>query len=82
MRTKAEGADSCKTFATAADIMLEDPFNLAVPNFTPKAGSPALGAASFFGLSGFTTTTYSGALGGTTNWLTGWSSFTPQSNTY
>jgi len=84
MQTKAEGADSCKTYPAAVDIMLENPFNLAAPNFTPKAGSPAIAAdaASFFGLSGFTTTTYVGAVGNATNWLTGWTSFTPQSNVY
>jgi len=83
MKTKAEGSDSCKTFTTAADIQLENPFNLAAPNFAPKAGSPALAAnaASFIGFSGFTATTYAGAIG-TTNWLTGWTSFTPQTNTY
>jgi hypothetical protein len=51
------------------------------PNFLPKAGSPALSGASFFGLSGFTTTTYIGAFG-TTNWTSGWASFTPQTNPY
>jgi hypothetical protein len=84
MRAKAEGADSCKTFSAAADIQLENPFNLAAPNFTPKAGSPAIAAnaASFFGLTGFTSTTYVGALGTADNWLNGWTSFTPQSNAY
>jgi len=82
MKTKAEGLDSCKTYTAATDIQLENPFNLAAPNFAPKAGSPALGAASFFGFTGFTATTYVGALDGTTNWLTGWTSFTPQTNTY
>ena len=82
MRIKAEGSDSCKTFTAAADILLTDPFNLAAPNFTPKAGSPALGAASFFGLTGFTATTYVGAVDATSTWATGWTSFTPQSNTY
>lgn len=83
VKTKAEAGDSCKTYATAAEIMLEDPFNLTAPNFMPKAGSPALGAnaASFVELSGFTNTTYAGALG-TTNWLTGWTSFTPKTNVY
>lgn len=81
VKLKAEGVDSCKTFTAASDIMLESPFTLAAPNFTPKAGSPALGAASFMGLTGFTSTTYVGAVG-TTNWVTGWTSFTPKTNVY
>jgi hypothetical protein len=81
VQAKAEGVDSCKTFASANDIMLENPFSLNAPNFLPKAGSPALSGASFFGLSGFTTTTYIGAFG-TTNWTSGWASFTPQTNPY
>ncbi len=81
VKTKAEGVDSCKTFASANDVMLENPFSLTAPNFLPKAGSPALSGASFFGLSGFTTTTYVGAFG-TTNWMQGWASFTPQTNVY
>jgi len=83
VKAKAEGVDSCKTFTAATDIQLENPFNLTAPNFMPKAGSPALAAnaASFIGLSGFTATAFSGAVG-TTNWLAGWTSFTPQTNVY
>ena len=81
VQAKAEGVDSCKTFASANDVMLENPFNLTAPNFLPKAGSPALAGASFFGLTGFTTTTYVGAFG-TNNWMQGWTSFTPQTNVY
>jgi hypothetical protein len=81
VRTKAEGADSCKTYTAAADIQLENPFNLTAPNFAPKAGSPALSGASFVGLTGFTATTFVGAVG-TNNWLQGWTSFTPQTNVY
>ncbi len=81
MRTKAEGSDSCKTYTAVADIKLSNPFSLTAPDFSPLAGSPALNAASFFGLSGFTATTYVGAVG-PDNWLNGWTSFTPQANTY
>ena len=83
VKSTAEGVDSCKTYTSASDIMLENPFNLAAPNFMPKAGSPALGAdvASFYQLPNFTVTTYVGAVG-TTNWLQGWTSFTPQTNVY
>ena len=83
VKAQAEGSDSCKTYTAATDIMLENPFNLPAPNFAPKAGSPATaaGAASFVGLSGVTSTTYAGAIG-TTNWLQGWTSFTPKTNVY
>jgi hypothetical protein len=81
MRTKAEGSDSCKTYTAFADIKLSNPFSLTAPDFSPLAGSPALDAASFFGLSGFTATTYVGAVG-PDNWLSGWTSFTPQTNVY
>ena len=83
VRIKAEGVDSCKTFTAATDIMLENPFSLNAPNFAPKAGSPATAAnaSSFVGLTGFTATTYVGAVG-TTNWLQGWTSFTPKTNVY
>lgn len=83
VKTTAEGVDSCKTYVAASDIMLENPFNLAAPNFMPKAGSPATAAnaASFYQLPNFTVTTYAGAVG-TTNWLQGWTSFTPKTNAY
>lgn len=83
VKAKAEGVDSSKTFAAATDIMLENPFNLAAPNFAPKAGSPATAAnaASFVGLANFTATTYAGAIG-TNNWAQGWTSFTPKTNVY
>lgn len=80
-KAKAEG-NGCITYANAADIMLEAPFNWDSPNYMPKAGSPALAGASFTGLDAFfTSVTYRGAFG-TTNWLTGWASFTPQTNVY
>ena len=83
VKATAEGVDSCKTYTSANDIMLENPFNLTAPNFMPKAGSPATAAdvASFYQLPNFTVTTYVGAVG-TTNWLQGWTSFTPQINVY
>jgi hypothetical protein len=61
---------------------LEDPFNWNAPKYQPKAGSAALTGASFSGLDPFfTVTTFRGAFG-TTNWMTGWVSFTPQTNAY
>lgn len=80
VKTKAE-SEGCITYTAATDIMLENPFNLAAPNFLPKAGSPALTGGDFTGLTGFTATTYRGAFG-TTNWASGWTSFTPQTNVY
>ena len=62
--------------------MLEAPFNWDAPNYLPKTGSPALTGAVFTGLDAFfTNVAYRGAFG-TTNWLTGWASFTPQANAY
>jgi hypothetical protein len=81
LKTKAE-ANGCITYTNANDIMLEAPFNFDAPNFMPKANSPALTGAVFTGLDPFfTNVPYRGAFG-TTNWLTGWASFTPQTNVY
>lgn len=80
VRTKAE-SEGCITYSDWNSLQLENPFSLSAPNFLPKAGSPALSGASFTGLTGFTTTTYVGAFG-TTNWMQGWTSFTPQTNVY
>lgn len=81
VKAKAE-ANGCITYTDANDIMLEAPFNWDAPNYLPKSGSPALSGAAFTGMDAFfTTVTYRGAFG-STNWLTGWTSFTPQTNTY
>lgn len=81
VQTKAE-ANGCITYANADAIMLEAPFNWDNPNYAPKAGSPALTGASFTGLDAFfTNVPHRGAVGAT-NWLQGWTSFTPQTNTY
>ena len=81
VKTKAESEGNI-TYAAANDIMLEAPFNWDAPNYLPKAGSPALAGAVFTGLDPFfTSVAYRGAFG-TTNWLSGWSSFSPQTNVY
>lgn len=81
VKTKAE-SEANTTYANADEIMLEKPFDFDAPNFMPKTGSPALTGAVYTGLDAFFTTgTFRGAFG-TTNWLTGWSSFTPQTNAY
>jgi hypothetical protein len=83
MRTLAE-SQGCITFTDHTAIGLTAPLNLTAPNFTPITGSPALSGASFVGLgSFFTPTTHRGAVGlGATNWLSGWTSFTPKTNVY
>ncbi len=81
LQAKAE-ANGTKTYATAEEVMLEAPFNFDTPNFTPKTGSPALTGAVFTGLDAFfTPVQHRGAIG-TTNWTTGWTSYTPNTNAY
>jgi hypothetical protein len=62
---------------TTADNVLTAPFNLTNPNFTPVAGGAAASGANFTGLDNtfFTTTTYKGAVDGSSNWLQGWTRF-------
>ena len=50
--------------------------------YTPIAGSPLLGAASFAGWTGFDTVSYIGAFDGSTNWMSGWTNFDPQNAKY
>ena len=50
--------------------------------YTPIAGSPLLGAASFTGWTGFDTVSYIGAFDGSNNWMTGWTNFDPQNTKY
>lgn len=81
VETKALAEGNSK-HAAASEINLTNPFSLTAPNFLPAAGSPALAGAAFTGLgSFFTTTTFRGAFG-TDNWMSGWASFTPQTNVY
>lgn len=81
IRTKVE-ASGTTTYTNPADIQLEAPFNWDAPNYMPKAGSPALTGANFAGMDAFfTQVAFRGAFG-PTNWMTGWVSFTPQSNPY
>jgi hypothetical protein len=86
LRTKVE-AEGSKIFASRDEIMLENPFNLATPNFKPKTGSPAITpavtAADNNGLDAFfVKENFRGAIG-TTDWTTtGWASWTPKTNSY
>ncbi len=50
--------------------------------YTPVAGSPLLGAASFTGWTGFDTVSYIGAFDGSNNWMSGWTNFDPQNTQY
>ncbi len=50
--------------------------------YTPVAGSPLLGNASFTGWTGFDTVTYIGAFDGSNNWMAGWTNFDPQNTKY
>lgn len=81
--TKA-AAEGNVTYATANEIKLTDPFNLAAPNFLPQAGSPALTGANYTGLDAAwfkTTDAFRGAFG-SVNWMDKWTSFSPKANTY
>lgn len=51
-------------------------------SFAPLSGSPLLSAASFTGLSGFTTVSYIGAFNASDNWTDGWTNFDPQNADY
>ena len=76
VQTAAE-SNATVTLTAAADAKLTDPFNLTNPNLLPATGSPALTGAAFAGdltNAFFTSTTYRGAFG-TTNWMSGWTSF-------
>ena len=55
---------------------------VGVDGYTPIAGSPLLGAASFEGWTGFDKVSYIGAFDGTNNWATGWTNFDPQNTKY
>ena len=50
--------------------------------YTPIAGSPLPGAASFAGWTGFDTVSYIGAFDGSNNWMSGWTNFDPQNAQY
>ncbi|WP_207511859.1 hypothetical protein [Longitalea luteola] len=81
VQAKAESEGSV-TYTNPADIKLKSPFTIANPDLTPETGSPALTGASFTDMdSFFETVTFRGAVG-TTNWLTGWTSFSPKTNNY
>ncbi len=67
LKSLAEGRDGSKSFASATDIGLTDPFNNAAPNLLPKSGSAAATTVAKFdgtalGDAFFTKVTYVGAV--------------------
>ena len=55
---------------------------VGLDGYTPIAGSPLLGAASFTGWTGFDNVSYIGAFDGSNNWMAGWTEFDPQNAKY
>ena len=55
---------------------------VGLDGYTPIAGSPLLGAASFTGWTGFDNVNYIGAFDGSNNWMAGWTEFDPQNAKY
>lgn len=73
-------ANNNRKLSETVDLMLNDPYNYAAPDWTPKVGSPALLGASFLHsrlAAGFTTTTYVGAFGLNDTWADDWTEFDP-----
>ena len=73
LKTLVETRDGSKTFATAADVGLTDPFNNTAPNLLPKTGSAAITATAAFTTTAltdafFTKTTYVGAVDPANDW--------------
>lgn len=62
---------------TNDDVQLTAPFDYANPDFTPKAGSPALTGAAFTNpkVSLLENVTYRGAVGAGDTWWKGWTKF-------
>ena len=55
---------------------------VGLDGYTPIAGSPLLGVASFTGWNGFDNVSYIGAFDGSSNWMSGWTNFDPQNTQY
>lgn len=75
-----------RVFGTIAELGLRQPNSLAAgADYSPVAGSPLLGAASFDDpkvASGFDKVTYVGAFAEGDNWMAGWTEFDPQHADY
>jgi len=78
------------TLTNVEDVKLADAYkfsaSLQTPSGTPSyllaSGSPALTGADFTGFTGFTSVSYKGAFDGSTNWLSGWSTFDAENTNY
>ena len=72
-------------YAQSTEVQLENPFNVALPNAMPKAGSPVLSGASFtaseLNHSFFQNVNFRGAFG-TEDWTAGWCNWDPQNAVY
>lgn len=77
---KANAAKANRTFATTAELNVNNPFLLTAPNFLPKTGSPLLTGAVTVP-TGLEAANYIGAFG-TTDWTSGWANWTPQTIVY
>lgn len=75
-----DAARANRTYATAAELNLNAPFNLTNPDFLPKTGSPLLSGAVAVP-AGLDANNYVGAFG-TTDWTQGWTNWTPQNTAY
>lgn len=78
MQTKALAEGN--VIVPTAEIKINSPFSLTTPNFLPLTGSLAL-SGTFAATPNATAVNYRGAFG-TTDWTTGWVSWTPQTNVY
>lgn len=75
---------------TPSLVKMVDPFKFSAavsaqvgrPNFLLGTGSPALGAASFTGLSMFTAVTYVGAFDGSNDWTATWTTWDAENTKY
>ncbi|TKK66145.1 hypothetical protein FC093_17995 [Ilyomonas limi] len=77
LRVMTETTNRSRYYATAADMMLADPFNDAAPGLKPTTGSPALTVPAAFDLtelsdSFFDKVSFIGAFDATNDWTTGW----------
>lgn len=84
--TYFKGIVSNRTFVAIADLKLKQPNSVQpTPDYSPVAGSPLLGGASFddaMVATGFDKVNYVGAFAEGDNWTAGWTNFDPQTTAY
>ncbi|NUN07842.1 MAG: T9SS type A sorting domain-containing protein [Ignavibacteriaceae bacterium] len=71
--------NSGRILTTSAELMLNDPFNLAAPSFTAKSGSPVLTGGTAVPADPFFEARGSNFVGAfdSTDWTMGWANFNP-----